>query len=88
MASSVTSLTQCPNCRAALAGPFCARCGQKATPLNPSLGEFLHELFHELMHFDGKIVQSVRELLVRPGSLSREHFEGAESATFRRSACT
>jgi hypothetical protein len=40
-----------------LDGAFCAQCGQKAAPLNPSLGEFLHELFHELAHVDGKIFQ-------------------------------
>jgi len=76
MTTSAVHLTECPNCGAALDGAFCARCGQKAAPLNPSIGEFLHDLFHELAHFDGKIVQSVRLLLTRPGFLSREHFEG------------
>lgn len=69
-------LTACPNCGATLEAAFCARCGQKATPLNPSFGEFLHDLSHELIHVDGKIVQSARLLLTRPGFLSREHFEG------------
>jgi hypothetical protein len=27
-----------------LHGRFCAQCGQKAAALNPSVGEFLHEL--------------------------------------------
>ena len=76
MTTSAVHLTECPNCGTALDGAFCARCGQKAAPLNPSIGEFLHDLFHELAHFDGKIVQSVRLLLTRPGFLSREHFEG------------
>jgi hypothetical protein len=76
MTTSTIGLTECPNCRAMLDGPFCGQCGQKAARLNPSFGEFLHELFHELLHFDGKIVQSVRLLLIRPGFLSREHFEG------------
>jgi uncharacterized protein DUF3667 len=76
MTSSATGLTSCTNCRATLGGPFCAQCGQKVAALNPSFGEFLHELFHEFLHFDGKIVQSVRQLLIAPGFLSREHFEG------------
>lgn len=76
MTISTVRLTECANCGAMLDGAFCAQCGQKAAPLNPSVGEFLHDLFHELTHVDGKIVQSVRLLLTRPGFLSREHFEG------------
>src|SRR5262249_47373911 len=76
MTTGTIDLTDCPNCGTPLEGRFCAACGQKAAPLNPSLGEFAHDLFHELAHFDSKIVQSVRLLLTRPGFLSREHFDG------------
>ena len=69
-------LANCANCDAALSGAFCAACGQKAGALNPSLGEFLHELSQELLNVDGKTVQSIRLLLTRPGFLSREHFAG------------
>jgi hypothetical protein len=74
--TATVGLTHCPNCEATLEGPFCARCGQRAAPLNPSLGEFVHDLFHEVAHFDGKIVQSVALLLGKPGFLTREQFEG------------
>lgn len=74
--TSTVGLTHCPNCDTMLEGRFCAQCGQKAAPLNPSIGDLLHDLFHELAHFDGKIVQSVARLLTRPGFLSREHFAG------------
>ena len=76
MHESAVDLAVCPNCHAALDGPFCAKCGQKVGPLNPSVADFLHELFHEIAHVDGKIVQSVRLLLARPGFLSREQFDG------------
>ena len=66
----------CSNCGRSLQGPYCAACGQKAAPLNPTVREFLHDLSHELLHFDGKIIQSVRLLLTRPGFLTREQFEG------------
>ena len=69
-------LTACPNCGAPLDARYCGTCGQKAAPLNPSLGEFAHELVHEVAHVDGKIVQSTRLLLTRPGFLSREQFDG------------
>jgi hypothetical protein len=45
-------------------------------PINPSLHDFLHDLAHELLHVDGKIFQSVRLLLTRPGYLTAEYFRG------------
>jgi Protein of unknown function (DUF3667) len=69
-------MVECPNCGAMRDGAFCGRCGQKAASLNPSFREFLHELFHELAHFDGKIVRSTRFLLAKPGFLSQEYFAG------------
>jgi hypothetical protein len=69
-------LSHCPNCGRLLDGAFCAGCGQKAAALNPTLHDFFHDLTHELLHVDGKIFTSVRLLLLRPGLLSREWFEG------------
>jgi uncharacterized protein DUF3667 len=68
--------TTCYNCGAPLDGPFCARCGQKAAPLNPTLSDFLHDFTHEMLHVDGRIFRSVRKLLLSPGFLTREQFEG------------
>jgi hypothetical protein len=70
----------CPNCGAALAGAYCATCGQKVGPLNPTLGEFLRELSQELLNVDGKIFRSVRLLLARPGFLTLEQFAGRRIA--------
>jgi hypothetical protein len=69
-------LTQCPNCGHPLDGRYCAACGQKVTSINPTVHDFLHDLTHELLHVDGKIFQSVRLLLTKPGFLSREYFAG------------
>ena len=68
--------TTCPNCDARLGDNYCPHCGQKVTPINPSLHDFLHDLTHELLHVDGKIFQSVRLLLTRPGFLTVEYFRG------------
>ena len=76
MTTTLVSLAECPNCGAGLDGAFCAGCGQKIAPLNPSFHEFLHELFHEVAHVDGKVLRSAWLLLTRPGRLSREQFEG------------
>ena len=66
----------CHNCGIRMGGAFCANCGQKAQALDPSLGHFLHDLTHELLHVDGKIFKSVWTLLARPGALTRDYFEG------------
>src|SRR5690349_6660924 len=76
MVSAVTDQTTCTNCGAALAGPYCGSCGQKTAALNPSIGDFLHELSHELLHVDGKIFRSLRVLVAAPGALTREQFQG------------
>jgi hypothetical protein len=66
----------CHNCQAPLTGPFCAACGQKAAPLELSLHDFFHELAHEILHVDGRIVQSIRRLVLSPGFLTREYVLG------------
>src|SRR5262245_54559069 len=76
MKETVSSLSECPNCAAPLAGKFCAACGQKATPIRPTFSYFVHDLTHELLHVDGKIFKSIWLLLTRPGFLTHEYFLG------------
>jgi hypothetical protein len=76
IARGQSSQTSCANCGAELRGPYCSACGQKATNLNLTLHDFLHDVTHELLHVDSKIVQSVRLLLTRPGFLTREWMAG------------
>jgi len=71
-----TQSTTCYNCKAPLTGPFCGACGQKAQSLNPSAHDLLHDVTHEMLHVDGRIVRSVQRLLLSPGFLTREQFEG------------
>ncbi len=66
----------CHNCGNALSGPYCATCGQQAKPLNPSLHDLVHDVTHEMLHVDGRIFQSVKKLLLAPGYLTLELFNG------------
>jgi hypothetical protein len=68
--------TVCGNCGTALGGAFCHVCGQKATGPDVSLHDFFHEAFHEFAHVDGKIVQTLRLLLTKPGLLTKEFLSG------------
>jgi hypothetical protein len=76
MSESTQASTTCFNCGTALLGPFCPNCGQKSVPLNPRLSDVLHEFFHELLHLDGRLFRSLRQLLLAPGFLTREQFDG------------
>ena len=66
----------CANCGAALTGAYCAQCGQKVKPLDPTLRELAGDVAGELTDVDGRLLRSVRYLFTRPGFLSREHAEG------------
>ena len=66
----------CANCDAALAGPYCASCGQRAADPDPSLRELLADAAQELTDVDGKLVATVRALLLRPGHLTVEYLAG------------
>jgi hypothetical protein len=70
----------CPNCGSTRLGRYCSSCGQKDTPVAPTLGYFLGELTHEVVNVDGKIFRSLRLLLTRPGFLTREIFAGRRAS--------
>jgi hypothetical protein len=76
MAMNVIEETACLNCGQTLTGPYCAGCGQKKSPTDLTLGEFIHEITHELANWDGKIPSTLKTLFLRPGVLTLEFFAG------------
>lgn len=70
----------CLNCGAAIAGNYCASCGQ-AAHLHRSFGAIGHDLAHGVLHFEGKIWTTLPELALRPGHLTRRYIQG-ERAKF------
>lgn len=72
-------MTGCRNCGAEMHGRFCHACGQKAVSTEIRVHDLLHEGMHEFAHVDGKIVQTVRLLLFKPGELTAEFFRGRRS---------
>jgi hypothetical protein len=66
----------CLNCGTRLHGKFCHACGQKATPANVKLHDFVHEATHEFLHLDGKILNTLKLLVTKPGQLTIEFLEG------------
>src|SRR3954463_7986297 len=77
---AVTWKVKCLNCGAALAGPFCAECGQRAVPPHPTVGELAGDALSEFAGWDGKFVETFRVLLRPPGELTRRWLDGQRVA--------
>lgn len=66
---------RCLNCGAPLHGGFCASCGQRAVPPDPTVRELAGDAWQELSGYDGRILATIRGLM-RPGFLTREYIAG------------
>lgn len=51
-------------------------CGQENLEPKESFGHLLSHFFNDVTHFDGKFFTSLKDLMVKPGFLSREYMEG------------
>lgn len=70
-----TIVGRCLNCEAELSGPFCAACGQRAVPPDPTIKELAGDAWQELSGYDGRIAATLRGLL-HPGRLTIEYLRG------------
>ncbi|CAN7383300.1 DUF3667 domain-containing protein [Phenylobacterium sp. LjRoot164] len=61
----------CDDCGAAVAGRFCANCGQPAHT-HRTLLHLGEEILHGVMHFDSRIWRTLPLLVANPGRLTRE----------------
>lgn len=66
----------CGNCLTAVQGAYCAQCGQKHHSPVRQFSQLIGELFNDILNFDAKLLNTMKPLLLRPGFLSREYFEG------------
>jgi len=67
---------RCLNCDAPLTGPYCATCGQKPPHPDLTLRDLVAESTHELTHWDGKVIATLKALLLRPGLLTSDFLAG------------
>jgi hypothetical protein len=70
----------CLNCGAALIGPYCAACGQKAH-VHRSVRAFFQDFVTALFNFEGKIWRTLPMLAWHPGEMTRRYIAG-ERARF------
>lgn len=65
----------CLNCGTELVGPHCHRCGQTAH-VHRTIGAIWHEILHGVVHFEGKLWNTLPLLALRPGELTRRYIHG------------
>ncbi len=68
-------MNRCLNRGADLHGAFCADCGQRAVPANPTIAELAGDAWQELSGYDGRIAATFKGLL-RPGLLTVDYLQG------------
>lgn len=66
----------CLNCGSIVLGRFCQNCGQENIEPKESVWHFLLHFFNDVTHFDGKFFTTLKDLLFKPGHLSREYMNG------------
>ena len=69
------AIGSCLNCGEPLHGSFCAACGQRSVPANPTVSELAGDAWQELSGYDGRIAATFRGLL-HPGKLTLEYLQG------------
>lgn len=65
----------CLNCGTQLVGRHCHRCGQVGH-VHRTIGAIGHELLHGVVHFEGKLWNTLPMLVLRPGELTRRYIHG------------
>jgi hypothetical protein len=70
------SASHCVTCNAELRGDFCHACGERAQRDPPTFVRFVSELLGELLDTDGRVVRTLRLLVMRPGRLTAEYVKG------------
>jgi hypothetical protein len=66
----------CPNCQAALNGPYCSSCGQRQIDLDQPFRELADEAMESFLSVDARIFRTLGPLVARPGWLTVEFLAG------------
>ena len=70
----------CLNCGATVYGRYCHVCGQENIEPKESVWHLITHFFNDFTHFDGKFFSTVKDLLLKPGFLSKEYMRGRRAS--------
>ena len=66
----------CRNCGTRLLGQYCGHCGQRSRGRLISLWELISDAFGDLLEIDSRLWQTLHQLMLKPGRLTRDYLEG------------
>lgn len=66
----------CLNCGAEVLGKFCQNCGQENVEQRDNFFHMVGHFISDYLHFDSKFFRSLIPLLIRPGFLTKQYWEG------------
>ncbi|MDQ2719496.1 MAG: DUF3667 domain-containing protein [Bacteroidota bacterium] len=66
----------CLNCGTTVVGRYCHNCGQENVEPKESVWQLVSHFFEDITHFDGKFFSTLKDLLFKPGFLSKEYMNG------------
>jgi hypothetical protein len=72
--------TNCLNCGATVVGKYCHICGQENIAPKESVWQLITHFFNDITHFDGKFFSTLKDLLFKPGFLSKEYMKGRRAS--------
>lgn len=66
----------CLNCNHVVAGSFCPNCGQENTESRKTFHHLFIHFFEDLTHYENAFWKTIKNLLLRPASLTKEYLSG------------
>ena len=66
----------CLNCGTTIHGRFCHVCGQENLEPKESFWHLVTHFFFDITHFDGKFFTTLKDLLFKPGYLTKQYMSG------------
>jgi hypothetical protein len=76
MATHIRTEKYCLNCGTYVEDRYCPHCGQENVEVKETIGHLISHFFADLTHYDSKFFITVKDLLFRPGFLTREYLAG------------
>jgi hypothetical protein len=67
---------ECTNCGSMVDGNFCKNCGQKTADHKQTIAYLILHLILDIVHYDSRLVRTLKLLLTKPGFLSVEYMKG------------
>ncbi len=66
----------CLNCRYVVENRFCPNCGQENTDTRKTFHHLFIHFFEDLTHYENAFWKTIKNLLLRPSSLTKEYLSG------------